>query len=82
MQDDRQFEPSQSRKKQDKAVLKKGFGAIASSLNYLGNALEVSLVYILLSSVNLHLPVLHLRFWLVSTPNISFNFILKDKLFE
>ncbi|XP_057524782.1 uncharacterized protein LOC130804383 [Amaranthus tricolor] len=42
-QDDRQFEPSQSRKKQDKAVLKKGFGAIASSLNYLGNALEEGL---------------------------------------
>lgn len=42
-QDARQFQPAQSRKKPDKAVLRKGFGAIASSLNYLGNALEEGL---------------------------------------
>ncbi|KAL2932375.1 Autophagy-related protein 16 [Bienertia sinuspersici] len=42
-QDGRQFEAAQNRKKPDKAVLRKGFGAIASSFNYIGNALEEGL---------------------------------------
>lgn len=36
-------QPAQSGKKPDKAVLRKGFGAITSSINYLGNALEEGL---------------------------------------
>ncbi|XP_021769232.1 uncharacterized protein LOC110733483 [Chenopodium quinoa] len=42
-QDGHQFQSEQGRKKPDKAVLRKGFGAIASSFNYLGNALEEGL---------------------------------------
>ncbi|XP_074280641.1 uncharacterized protein LOC141605661 [Silene latifolia] len=39
-QDFTQFQPSGSHKKPDKAGLRKGFGVIASSISYLGNALE------------------------------------------
>lgn len=42
-QDGRQYQSAQSRRKPDKAVLRKGFGALASSLNYIGNALEEGL---------------------------------------
>ncbi|KAK9699993.1 hypothetical protein RND81_08G209500 [Saponaria officinalis] len=38
-----QNRPSENHKKPDKAMLRKGFGAITSSFNYLGNALEEGL---------------------------------------
>ena len=41
-----QLPETKNYRKPDKPVLRKGIGAIASSLNYIGNALEVTLVYV------------------------------------